>query len=105
MRSTCVGVGVSTGSSLDTSLPASTGGERQSRQDEAMGLKLSLPALKVRRSLTVAGRKLPNREDWCMMASEMSGCCLPRIIAQMSSSPWFPSATGSPSASGKSEPQ
>lgn len=48
--------------------------------DEAMGPKLSLPALKVRRSLTLAGRKLPNREDGGMMASEMRGCCLPRII-------------------------
>lgn len=73
-------VGVSAGSSLDTSLPASAGEERQSRQDEAMGLKLSLPVLQVRRSLTWAGRKLASGEDGGVMASEMRGCCLPRII-------------------------
>lgn len=80
MKSTCLAVGVSAGSSLDTSLPASAGEERQSRQDEAMGLKLSHPMPKVRRSLTLAGRKLADRKDGGMMASEMRGCCLPRII-------------------------
>lgn len=61
--------GVPAGSSLDTSLPASAGEVRQSRKDEAMGLKLSLPVLQVRRSLTLAGRKLASREDGGVMAS------------------------------------
>lgn len=64
----------------DTSLPASAAEERQSRQDEAMGLKLSPLVPKVRRSLTLVGRKLANRKDGGIMASEMRGCCLPRII-------------------------
>lgn len=71
---------MSAGSSLDTSPPASAGQEHQSRQDEAMGLKLSLPVPKVRRSLTLTGRKFAYRKDGGMMASEMRGYCLPRII-------------------------
>lgn len=52
----------------------------RARQDEAMGLKLSLPVPRVRRSLTLAGRKLANRKDGGIIASEMHGCCLPIII-------------------------
>lgn len=65
---------------IPPSLPASAAEERQSQQDEAMGLKLSLLVPKVRRSLTLAGRKLGDRKDGDIMVSEMCGCCLPRII-------------------------
>lgn len=70
-----------------------------------MGLKLALPALKIRRGPTSRGRKLANREDVRVMACEM---CVPSSknhLPKRQPSPHLPSATGSPSASGKSELQ
>lgn len=70
-----------------------------------MGLKLDLPALKIRRGSTSGGRKLANRGHVGLMASEMCGCRLPRIICKSPSLPRLPSATDGPSVSGKAELQ
>lgn len=52
-----------------------------------MELKLALPVLKIRRGPTFRGRKLANKGDVRVMATEMCGCHLPRIICPSISPP------------------
>lgn len=52
-----------------------------------MGLKRALPVLKIRRDPVSAGRKLANKGDERVVASEMCGYRLPTIICPSVSSP------------------